>query len=1414
FAYEFGSDVGEKVAPERMEAARRAGVGQDMKPREPLAEKIVRDLTGAGDRAAEEQMALVMQEGGLGAKVAYGLASGAWRTAALILQAELAQAPMVPGVQKINDLKWMTGLKPHLSKLAPNAARFGAFVYVDTPGSHEEKMQAAGRAMGYGMVPAVAGGASSDGMAKLFALALNMGMSLNDPAYAGMFEGRTWTNRDALEAFVTRAAPKVAMDLAFALGATSRRETAIKWIEKNLRVSRPYAEEQWGLFQKNRKYEGPRETAMVPRTMPDGSQAVTLVSGEGARNATADERGLTPMGSVISGGESEAELRRTVAPAVPASSVVRTMEDTQGARTPAEGHGGGEPAAAGIESVPDAELERIAGGAPGAPAPGARVEAETTGEPSAPPIVEGGIVSRLKPNSKVLLTTTRNGRPYAKPYRAQVIQVLDPQTVRIRWTPSGKSTAIVEDVTADRIDELPHVKGMRRRAGALAGLNPEERKTVVAAAREFNRLIERNEPFTRGEDVNGWENKPFERDRAMARSRHMKAARTVAAELLGERTADLDDPREQARLLPKLKGFLARARTDEENAMATRILDELKSNMEETVPEEDLPHQAIVWKDGEWYQVDRMAGKVRLTDGNTIELDRWDPVDVAGILQPGDTGYDQALKEFGGQRMREEAVGLTLEGESIETLNPNLILEQQTERDLRAEKERKARAEQRQEMLNQQAAPLAGTTGDLTADMFGEGETPLFNERRAGTSKAFPAAASSMSGAGWAEEGAATGRGSKPADDPGLTMFPMELPEAVDFARRLAGGLRYPRVVEKIRALHGTALGVYRGDTKVGGQGIELRVNVFRLVHPEDLQRLKAEAAEYARTNTQPGQDTGKVAQDHYLGALQELTEQRLAENPRMAGMVLWHEIGHWIDDLPDHERGRGNILGQVAALKNYIKEQIQTSWEDQYIDGPFHLLTPKERAKISRETERALKAAKVVIEEIRREVKVYAEVKIKPEDITAIWTDNDARQLAPELYAFMAGLDAEGKKRILKAALKGIVDAELKGVWKEQVGTKTVVEKIVREVRPDPKTIREKVAEAIRAEMRARGIVTRADILTELEPVIAWWHGTEKMPAYFVEPAEMYADAISVLANNPAALKTRAPTFWGLWQAWQVARPEIKTLWDDYQAAATAGRIRNDRDKRQVEAMREADKQAEAAIRARLNLTPAEHAASLAAFVFRASYPLTHRAEQAGGEVGGRALAAIRDMLHREGWGTAYFLRFGHDVGRAVFEEAGIPQAEFELYLQNKHIAENRQGIASMLGMNPAASNESLREQRARLGDKAFEAMETALERWAELRQRYVIEHAKRKGTWSEELYRTALQRVYYTTVKGVEGDKDPLAAAMDGMMGGSVGPKVYAQKGYLGAARSPMAATLELDRSIMEMGWRNDVKRTMRDV
>ncbi|MDZ7418779.1 MAG: diguanylate cyclase, partial [candidate division KSB1 bacterium] len=48
-----------------------------------------------------------------------------------------------------------------------------------------------------------------------------------------------------------------------------------------------------------------------------------------------------------------------------------------------------------------------------------------------------------------------------------------------------------------------------------------------------------------------------------------------------------------------------------------------------------------------------------------------------------------------------------------------------------------------------------------------------------------------------------------------------------------------------------------------------------------------------------------------------------VAGNPQLANMVLAHEIGHLVDFLPQGTLKRGNILGHIAAMRNYLKHTL-----------------------------------------------------------------------------------------------------------------------------------------------------------------------------------------------------------------------------------------------------------------------------------------------------------------------------------------------------------------------------------------------------------------------------------------------------------------------------------------------------------
>ena len=123
----------------------------------------------------------------------------------------------------------------------------------------------------------------------------------------------------------------------------------------------------------------------------------------------------------------------------------------------------------------------------------------------------------------------------------------------------------------------------------------------------------------------------------------------------------------------------------------------------------------------------------------------------------------------------------------------------------------------------------------------------------------------------------------------------------------------------------------------------------------------------------------------------------------------------------------------------------------------------------------------------------------------------------------------------------------------KEKAALERQARKMVKAMYPDKmkagerdKLIRETKQELIREEVAKRGIFTKSDIMDELKALSVWWRpltGEEdaKHMKYRYSPAELYADAVSVLLNNPDGLKQRAPKFYEAFFNYMSQRPEVK---------------------------------------------------------------------------------------------------------------------------------------------------------------------------------------------------------------------------------------------------------------------------------
>ncbi|MBU2559235.1 MAG: hypothetical protein KJ578_15770 [Bacteroidetes bacterium] len=267
-------------------------------------------------------------------------------------------------------------------------------------------------------------------------------------------------------------------------------------------------------------------------------------------------------------------------------------------------------------------------------------------------------------------------------------------------------------------------------------------------------------------------------------------------------------------------------------------------------------------------------------------------------------------------------------------------------------------------------------------------------------------------------------------------------------------------------------------------------------------------------------------------------------KNPEEIQKVLTHEIGHLVDWLPDKDMAKGNILGRIASLKKYTKHLLE-----EYPNAPSGILTSKDRVRIRAEAEKIIRAQ--FAHNIETTEAIYKEIPLTADEILSVWRDVEASIKTPKLVDYIARLSHEEKLSIVKEALKGVVADWVK--FKNTVieGYKTTTKTILPDKGRD--AIRQKYFDLIKKEILKRGLYEKWKVMQELKDLTQIWKPFDDLrnPAftkYRYSPVELYADAFSVLLNEPSLLQKTAPTFYKAFFSYIERKPNVKAIYESLQ--------------------------------------------------------------------------------------------------------------------------------------------------------------------------------------------------------------------------------------------------------------------------
>lgn len=331
--------------------------------------------------------------------------------------------------------------------------------------------------------------------------------------------------------------------------------------------------------------------------------------------------------------------------------------------------------------------------------------------------------------------------------------------------------------------------------------------------------------------------------------------------------------------------------------------------------------------------------------------------------------------------------------------------------------------------------------------------------------------------------------------------------------------------------------------------------------------------------------------------------------------------------------------------------------------------------------------------------------------------------------------------------------------------------------------------------EIIARGLITRDQVMKELRDLTVWWEpfepGPDKYTKYRFSVKELYADALSVLLNAPAALKERAPVFYHAFMAYAERNAEARAAYEEIQEEIRSGgsedRIRED--------VRAGIRRGDEAHRQELEKlsTPTstirDNLGTLFLDRFYRLARLIRRAERSG-----RRSVNPMDVIDTAKYTGSqielYANRLHGEVAQ-LLEKANLTETDLGEYLIYQRAINERAMMANPVVGDKAGAERALKRMGEKLGPKSMEALEEARKRFRKIREELILSQVKAAGIYDKELMDFLLANEHYATFEVVD--------YIDRQHGKGTGLKLFRQVGTLKDVSNPVSATMATDISLL---------------
>jgi len=345
-----------------------------------------------------------------------------------------------------------------------------------------------------------------------------------------------------------------------------------------------------------------------------------------------------------------------------------------------------------------------------------------------------------------------------------------------------------------------------------------------------------------------------------------------------------------------------------------------------------------------------------------------------------------------------------------------------------------------------------------------------------------------------------------------------------------------------------------------------------------------------------------------------------------------------------------------------------------------------------------------------------------------------------------------------------------------------------------------------LEAEAMKRGLITQAQVMAELKRITNVWKPFDpaadaSYTAYRYSSPELYADAVSVLFNNPALLRQEAPAFYKAWFDYIERKPDVRNTYTGIIDRIKGGAVVEARQGR-VEEMFAAGERQGAAERIATQEKPRDIISGIRQMlVDKNEGILAYLRQMKKKGLTPKAEDNPQYWLEEMNYSASEVKAWmeGYTQIYKDLEAAGLHWDDLGEVLFHQRVIGERGGLANPLGFTPSTSAAHLEFMRKQMGDAKWGVLMGQVDKFRTGWQ-FVVNKLEESGMLSPALMAKVRDNPYYATFDVFTKHADELSGG-----GSGAGAKIYGQVGTLQEITNPATATLMKGVSLIKAINRN---------